>query len=308
MRDTTIPVVAAVAVLGALSGLSQEWHNDWELKRSSSADKVHFRITRNKEGSNWSNSSDVPLSRFRGLPAATIDGRGSAKFDYVSDSGTLRCEGMFTSGRGSGTFVFEPNRGFSAELGKLGYDAPDDDELFGMMMSDVTLEFAKGVKNAGLNASTRQLVELRIHGVSLDYIEGVRAAGFKDLQAREFVEMKIHGVGIDFIRDLQRAGYNVSARQIVEMKIHGVSSDYLRDLAAYGVKPEPRELVELKIHGVSPEFLRDTKNLGYSFSARELVELKIHGVDGAYLKKLQDAGMKNLNARQIAQLKIHGVD
>ena len=309
MKDYTLAIVGAVATLGLFGGLTDDdWRQEWQMDRSSAADKVHFRIERRKEGNHHSNSNDVPLSHFRGLTSAAIDGSGPAKFEYVSDAGKLNCEGRFSSGHGSGTFTFEPSRSYAAELGKLGYDAPSDEQLFTMTMVDVSLEFARGVKDAGLGASTRQLIEMRIHGVSLDYIRDVRAAGFTNLTAREFTEMKIHGVSVDFIRDLQKAGYNISARQVIEMKIHGVSSQYLQDLASYGVKPDARELVELKIHGVSPEFLRDTKNLGYSFSSRELIELKIHGVDGAYLKKLQDAGMKNLNARQIAQLKIHGVD
>lgn len=327
-------IVVGAIVLAALIAPGQDARQEWKLTRSDTPDMVHFRVERSQRSNHSSHSSDVPLANFRGL---SLDRSGPATFQYVHDAGSLQCTGRFSFGAGSGTFTVTPNPQFSADLTSLGYAAPDDEQLFTMMLTNVNLEFARGVRDAGLRASTSQLIELRIHGVTLHYVRETQKLGYSNLSARDYVELKIHGVSTEFLRDLRQAGYDLSAGQVTELKIHGVSSEYMRELKAYGLQPPSKDLVqlkihgvspeylkalkdagysgmsvnqitELKIHGVSPEFVREARDMGYQFASRDLVELKIHGVDGAYLKRLRDSGMRDLSASQITKLKIHGVD
>ena len=297
-----------VTIATAQIGRSARSDDEWRMRRSDDSGKVHFSLERTRPGSRWSHSSDVPVANFEGLSLDALSKGGPAKFQFVHDAATLACEGHFTNGRGIGTFQLVPNPRFSAELQRLGYEAPADDQLFSMVMSDVSLEFARGVKDAGLQATTKQLVELRIHGVTTDYIQRMQASGYPSLTARDFVEMKIHGVTPELVAELKRAGYDVPAKKVVEMKIHGVTPEYIAELNTYGLKPGASEIVEMRIHGVKPEFLRDAKELGYSFTSKELTQMRIHGVDGSYLRKLRDSGFKDLTADKIVKLRIHGID
>ena len=325
-------VVGALAVAAFLA--AQDTRQEWTLSPSREPDTVQFRITRSRPGSNSSHSSDVPVADFVGL---NMNAGGAAHFEYVQDAGTLLCEGRFLLGRGSGTFQLRPNPRFVAQLNDLGYDSPSTDDIYNMLFMRVSLDFARGVRDAGLHASTRQLIEMRIHGLTLPFIKDVRAAGFTDVTPRDLIELKIHGVSTEFIHDLKRAGYDLKTSRITELKIHGVSSEFIRDLNAYGLKPSASDLVQLKIHGVTPEFLkslkdagyenlavnqvtemkihgvspqfvREAKDLGYEFTQRELIDLKIQGVDSAYLRRLRESGIRNLTASQIVKLKIHGID
>jgi hypothetical protein len=335
---TSLFVRAAIcALVSAALAQSQEWDREWRLRPSSRSGYVHFSIEQTKPGSRWNHSSDVPLDRFRGLSTQALATGGPAKFEYVRDAGRLVCEGHFTSNRGIGTFQFVPNQQFASELRRLGYEAPEEKDLFSMVMMDVSVEFARGVKNANVPASTKQLLEMRIHGVSLDYIQQMRAAGYTTLTAKDYVEMRIHGVTPELVSELKKAGYDIPAKQVVEMRIHGVSPEYIRELNAYGLRPSAKEVVELRIHGVKPEYLKamkdagqgqlgvrevlnmrihgvsaefvqEARQLGYSFTSKELTEMRIHGVNGPYLRKLRDSGFKNLTADKIVKLKIHGID
>ena len=332
LSSETWIVIAAVLLAALLAG--QDVRDEWKLTRGDSADMVHFRIEHASKGSKWSQSNDLPLANFRGLNPSQS---GPAKFEYVEDAGTLLCQGRFSFGAGSGTYTFQPNPKFTAELTQLGYDAPTEAQSFSLLLMHVTLDFARGVRDAGVRATTAQLIELRIHGITLPYIRETQNAGYSNFSAADFIEMKIHGVSTDFLRALKHAGYELPARQITELKIHGVSSEYMRDLDIYGLRPKASELVEMKIHGVDPEYLKglkdagygdlastqiteikihgldpkfmqEAKELGYNFSAHELVELKIHGVGAEYLRHLRDSGMRNLTVAQITKLKIHGVE
>jgi hypothetical protein len=329
-------VIAGAALLAALMA-AQEGGRQWKLTRSSTPDRVHFTIEEWKPGNRSVHSSDVPLARFKGLSTSLFDAGGTAKFEYVQDAGRLLCEGSFSWGRGSGHFTFVPDPNFSAELHRLGYLEPDSDQVFTMMMVGVGLDFARAVHDAGLNASTNQLIELRIHGVTPEFIRDIEQTGYRGLSAQNYIDLKIHGVSPELVRDLKAGGYDIGAQQVIELRIHGVDSQYLRDLKDYGLHPAASELVdlrihgvtpeylkglkdagygnlgaqkitELRIHGVSPDFIKDAKDLGYSFTAQELIDLRIHGVDGAYLRRLRDSGLRNLNADQIQRLRIHGVD
>jgi hypothetical protein len=308
MKHSLAVIALGVSGLCAVFGLTQKWDDEWRVKPSDDPGKIHFSVERLKPGSHWNMSSDMPLDQFRGLTRETVEKGGKAKFEYVRDAGRLVCEGYFKNGYGIGAFEFIQNTQYSDELQRLGYQVPDERELFSMTMSDVSLEFARGVKSANVPATTKQLLEMRIHGIKLEYIQQMRAAGYTELAAKDFIEMKIHGVTPDLVAELKKAGYDLPAKKVVEMKIHGVSPAYIKELNSYGLKPDASQIVEMKIHGVQTEFVQEARNLGFSFTPRELTELRIHGVNGPYLRQLKNSGFRDLTADKIVKLKIHGID
>ncbi|HET8546924.1 MAG TPA: hypothetical protein VFL57_02930 [Bryobacteraceae bacterium] len=327
--------ILLLALSSSALAAADEWEQRWNMKRSRSADRVHFSIERWRPGSRWMNSTDVPVSRFRNFSTDMLDRSGEARFEFVHDAGRVVCTGTFAGGSGSGNWTFAPDPTFASELRRLGYGQLDDEQLLSLFLHDVSLEFARGVRDAGLQASLKELIDMRIHGVRLEFIRDLKENGY-NLPVRDIIEIRIHGVTSELIRDLKAAGYDLTGKEIAQLRMHGVSPQYVRDLRAYGLRPPASDLVQLKIHGVtpdylrglrdagysglsvreiislrnhgvSPDFVREASNLGYRFTAKELTDLRIHGVDGAYLRKLRDAGMKNLSASQIAKLRMHGV-
>jgi hypothetical protein len=306
-RKPLLFTAGGAILLAALLLPGQDGRHEWEISRYNGT-TVRFTIERWKPGQHHRSSSDLPVERFRGL-AAAFERRGAVKFDYVQDAGRLICEGNISSfGRGSGTFTFVPDPAFTAELKRLGYDTPNDNQLFDLMLMGVGLDDARAARETGLNASIRDLLDMRVHGVNAEYMRETRRAGYRNLAAQDLVQMKIHGVSAEFLRDLKSAGYEIPTQEVVDLRIHGVSSQFLRDLKDFDLHPSAKDMVQLRIHGVGTEFMREAKALGYNFSAQELVNLRIHGVDGRYLRRLHDSGMKNLDAAKIQKLKIHGID
>lgn len=301
-------------------------------------DRVRFGInwTNGNNNSTWTN--EMPWSSFQGLDAQQLVRlNGQHIFKFVRDAGTFVCTGIFANGRGHGDYSFQENPAYLSELQKLGFLSPTSEDLFHMAMSDVSLEFVRNVKSAGLEASASDLLDLRSHGLSAQDIREAQTAGFHNLSARDLIEMKDHGVQSDFLRGLKDAGYAVPVKEVVAMRDHGVDVGYLKELARYGLKPDAEDLPKLKDHGVSPEFLRalgesglgdlevneivdmkdhgveprfvkEAKTLGYKFSSKEIIQMRQNGVDGAYLRKLKDTGFNSLSAEKIIKLRNHGVD
>ena len=330
--------IAGVMVAATLLAFSDNRDAQWRITPSLSVNSVHFTIRQSNVFGNWSSTRDVPLDRFRGFSLSMLATPGPAKFEYVADAGKLLCEGRFLVGTGSGTYTFAPDRAFASSLQQMGYDTPDDEQLFSMLMMDINRDFAREIRDAGLRASVNDLIQLRIHGVTLDYVREARQAGYQNFSADDYVQLRIHGVDTNFLRELKAAGYDLRAgghratshsrrgfpipARPEELRAEArrlgsfADADSRRD-ARVLEGPQGRglrqtctvdEIDQLRIHGVDTRFVQQARRLGYDFTPEELAQLRIHGVDGAYLQRLQDAGMRNLNAEEIAKLRIHGVD
>ncbi|HMB91369.1 MAG TPA: hypothetical protein VKP65_11015, partial [Rhodothermales bacterium] len=53
---------------------------------------------------------------------------------------------------------------------------------------------------------------------------------YKNVALDDLVSMRIHGVSIDFVREMRELGYHPSVDKLVEMRIHGVSPSMVRAL------------------------------------------------------------------------------
>jgi hypothetical protein len=314
MGASTKYFAASVLAVGAMAGATllawaEDWNADWQLRPSFSVDRVHFTIRHSSALGHWQTSRDVPLDDFRGLSLAMIAAGGPAKFEYVADAGRLLCEGRFSLGGGSGSFTFSPNADFVNELVRLGYDTPDEEQLFSMLVSNVDRQFARDVRDTGLHTSAGQLIQLRNHGVGFEYIRDVRAAGYTEMDAQDLVQLRNHGVSAGFLRDLKADGYNLRTEDIIQLSNHGVSSEYMKGLRDAGYASlSVSEITQLRNHGVQTGLIEEAKRLGYEFTPQELTQLQMHGVDAAYLRRIKDSGMRNLTAEQIARLRMHGVE
>jgi len=315
---------------------------EWGLQRSNHPGKVKLsldvRKTKGLSRNRWQQTQDVEWAMFSGMKSEELDRMVHAlKFDIVHDAGTMHCTGRTGLGRASGTFTFEPNHAFADKLRDMGYASPTDDQLFSMLMHNVTLEFARKSVEAGLRASTQELIRMRSHGVSDDYIDKTRASGYPDITARSLIQFRDHGVTTEFLRDLQASGYTLSPSEVVELRDHGVSSDfiaavraagykdiaaseirdlrdrgvdegYLRALRDHGLNPPPRDLIQMRDHGVDPEFLRALKDAGYGdLSTGDVVQLRDHGVPAKFIHEVREHGF-NFSPKEIVAMRDHGVD
>jgi len=109
------------------------------------------------------------------------------------------------------------------------------------------------------------------------YIEGLQSAGLKDLTVDQIISMKIHGVTPEYIRELRAAGVEAGASDLVALKIHEVTPEYVRGLAAAGLANlHVHDYLAAKIQGVTPEFIQGIRNHGFKdLTLRQLIALKM---------------------------------
>ena len=107
-----------------------------------------------------------------------------------------------------------------------------------------------------------RLTEMKIHGVTPEFIQEMHALELPDLSTDRLVEMRIHGVTPDYVLKMRALGFNPSVDKIIQMRIHGVTPDYVLQMEALGLEGLTLDrLIEMRIHGVDAEYLRTMKKL-----------------------------------------------
>jgi hypothetical protein len=258
-------------------------HGEWTMSPSDVSDRIRLSITTSGEyGEHSSSSSNWSASDFRGLDLST-PGKHDVRFTVVRDAGTIECEGFLKAGEGAGLFTFKPNPRYLADVSSLGLAGFSSDKQFAFALQDVSLAFARQMKQAGIGElDADKLIAFRIHGVSPEFVKDLERLGYSHLNADKLIAFRIHGVSPGFITGLQKLGYS---------------------------RFEPDQLIAFRIHDVSPEFVQELERLGYSRpDANELVALRIHGVTPDYIQQLRSRGVRNLTLQQLVSLRIHGIN
>ena len=265
-------------------------------------------------------------------------------FVLERDAGKLVLKGEFEDGLGEGRFDFESNPEFEKFLNIQGYVGADESDMLQLFMSDISrgfIESAKGnIKGLSLsklielgihtngesdieelmkickkighdNPSAKELIEMAIHGVTEEFVDGLLQVSSTDLTLKRVVEAKIHNVDPSFVKSLKENGYpNISLKRVIEMAIHGVDQNDVEALSAAGYKDiDPKYLVEFAIHGIDADYINALSGLGLSdLKPREIVEFAIHNVSANYIQAMRDAGYENISANKLVESKIHNVN
>ena len=285
------------------------WRHEWKLARNgSSSSKVELSlISRNDDGNDRMNTEDVPLSSLAGFSLSVLDHDGPVKFEYLRDAGRIVCEGRVAGGRASGPFTVVLNPSFVSALEKMGYAAPQEDEAFSLVTSDVTLGYAQAVKDTGLTSSLSDLIDLRDHGVSADYVRAVRQEGFTNLSAPNISELRDHGVDAKYLKAIKTADPNLSIDAIDSLYDHGVKPDYYKAMRSTAPQLSIEQIDSLFDHGVEPDSYKGFAAVDPKLSIEEIDSLRDHGVKPEYYRSMRSAD-PNISIGHINSLFDHGVE
>jgi hypothetical protein len=282
---------------------------DWTISKSDNAGKVEFSLIEHHHGGTSNHQSDWPASSFQGVDFSK-PGHQEVHFTITRDAGKIDCEGFLNDGEGAGLFHFQADANYPREMHSLGFSV-DDEKQFTMAVMDVTLEFAKQMKNEHLSGlDTDKLIAFRIFGVDAAFIEALRAEGLKISDADKLVAFRIHGVSPQMVRSLHQAGYSPDEDTLIAMRIHGATPEWMAELKQRGYDHiDLEKLIAFRIHGVSPEFIQKLQSMGYSHpDPDELIAMRIHNVTPEYISDMRARGIHDLSIDQLVSMRIHGID
>jgi hypothetical protein len=282
---------------------------DWTISKSDEAGKVAFSLIEHHHGGQSSHQSDWSASSFQGVDFSK-PGRQDVHFTIARDAGKIDCEGFLNNGEGAGLFHFQPDANYPREMHALGFSV-DDEKQFSMAVMDVTLDFAKQMKNEHLSdLDADKLIAFRIFHVDSAFIQELRAEGLKISDSDKLVAFRIHGVTPQMVRSLHQAGYSPDEDTLIAMRIHGATPEWMEQLEKLGYDHiDLEKLIAFRIHGVSPEFIQQVQGLGYSHpDPDDLIAMRIHNVTPEYIGDMKSRGIHDLSIDKLVSMRIHGID
>ena len=237
------------------SAASADTHGDvrggnWTMQRSDEADKVEFSLIERRNLGRSESESTWPQSAFTGVDFSK-PGRQDVHFTIKRDAGTFECEGFLDNGEGAGIFHFQPNPNYAGEMQKIGFSI-DEEKQYEMAVQDVSLEFARQMKNEKLaDLDADKLIAFRIFGVNSAFIGALRKEGLNIDDSDKLVAFRIHGVSPEMVRSLHQAGYTPSEDTLVAMRIHGATPEWMAELKKDGYDHiDLEKLIAFRIHEI----------------------------------------------------------
>ena len=180
-----------------------------------------------------------------------------------------------------------------------------------MKVFGITPEFIESARRLGFdNLTVNQLVQMRVHKIDDEYIRQVRAWGFNNATLNQLVQLRVSGVHTDYIEALKRAGIdNLSINKLAALKMHNVTPDFIDEMRRQGFdKLSVDQLMSLKVHNINTAFINETQSWGYGkLSLNELLKIRVHNVTPAFARDMKAFGYDNLPLNKLIQLKVQGV-
>jgi beta-lactamase regulating signal transducer with metallopeptidase domain len=195
--------------------------------------------------------------------------------------------------------------GFIEEMRSAGFDDVDVDTLVSLRALDVTPEFVKSMRDAGLEVNADTAVELKAMNITPEFVFEMSQLGFQ-FDAPDLAAMKAHNLTPAYVKGLRDAGFDPDADQAIAMKVHGIEPEYVAKMRALGFAPDEDDVVAMKLHGVSPEYVHAMRKLGFTPDKDEIIAMKVHGVSPEYVHQLRSAGFQP-DTEEIISMKVHNV-
>jgi hypothetical protein len=151
--------------------------------------------------------------------------------------------------------MFEVKLALLDELRRQNYRTPSAGELVAAALFKVDAELLKDLDEAGYRQkSLPDLIPFRIHNIDAAFIRGVKKANPRlELLSKDLVQMRMHGVTPEWIAGWTQLGYDLSVSQLVNARMHGASPDYARAMMAeVRDRPSFDQLIAMRIHGARP--------------------------------------------------------
>ncbi|WP_347156516.1 M56 family metallopeptidase [Pontibacter chitinilyticus] len=274
---------------------------------SSEGGEYCLQFKGNKSASSWNMS--------RCFDKGLFQKRGDQEYVITKEMGTLLLKGNLDAEAGQGTYTFTEDASFKKYLADNHITSNENNLMFHLFFGDVNKQYVAFLKQTYQNVEGERLLELAIHGISLqdyqNYMALFQKYSNKKPSIEDVVAARIHGIDQAYVQELQAMGFkSLSMEKMMEAKIHDIDRSYVEGLRKAGFDNLPIDkIVAAKIHGINPESIKELQGLGFgNLSLDKMMEMRIQGVDAASVADLRAAGFDKLTTDQVVQAKIFGLN
>ncbi|HKU82101.1 MAG TPA: hypothetical protein VJP76_08015, partial [Candidatus Tumulicola sp.] len=165
--------------------------------------------------------------------------------------------------------------------------------------------YLRGLRDLGFGGLTpRQIVELKVGGVKLEYVREMLSAGLSPTP-NDLVYLFHSGARFQYAAAMHRLVPTATASDIALLADDKVAVPYVRMIAT--VKPaalDAASLIRLHDAGVGIDYLRELASFGYGLlTVNQVVAFHIVGIDAAFLGSATVNGRKHPSAAELVRQK-----
>jgi bla regulator protein blaR1 len=200
------------------------------------------------------------------------------------------------------------DRAYVDELKEAGYDHLSLRELESMKAQHIDRAYIRSLGHDRDNGPipVRELITYKAMRVDSGYLEGLRKAGYTNLEPREVSKLYAMHVTPEYIQGLAAVGYkDLDARQLGNLRAMNITPEFIRSWADLGYSDlNSRDLGSLKAMNITPEFVKGFKEIGFDhIPVHLLYQLKAAGVDADYVAKMRKQGFNSNDLMKYIRLK-----
>ena len=281
-----IVIVIGRYVIVAQDVVTGEWRGDTRVERRDKGD-ADIQLSLERSTSKWGKNQHSNGYSYNDLQGLTRDQaqNGNVTFRIVRDAGTVECTGTFVNGKGSGTFRFTPNAGYTEAMRTRGFDfnksrhhdGDAGDRLFTAALVNVTIALADDIRSNFPDADVDDLFKAAIFKIDSRFMAEMKATGFPDLQMEDLVKARIFKVDAEYVRQVHEMGFdNKSFEGLIKFRIFKVTPDFLAQLKAEGFNDlDAEDIVKFRIFNIDADFIRKAKAENPNVTVEQLVHMKI---------------------------------
>ncbi len=167
--------------------------------------------------------------------------------------------------------------------------------------------YLDGMEAAGFkNLTVDELISMKIQGVTPGYVKEMHELGLQPTPD-ELVGMRVQGIMPEYIREMRKFYSNLNIDELIGMKVQGVTPEDMREFHELGLQPSADELIGMKVQGVTPNYVREMRATGLKPNTDELIGMKVQGITQEYVKSMQAAGFKDLDCDELIGAKVQGI-
>jgi beta-lactamase regulating signal transducer with metallopeptidase domain/sporulation protein YlmC with PRC-barrel domain len=194
---------------------------------------------------------------------------------------------------------------FIEDMKAAGYDNLDVDELVAMKVHGITPDYIRGMRATGLDPDIGEIIGMKIQGITPEYVQKVRDMGFAP-GANELIAMKVQDITPEYVKGMRAMGFEPDTNEIIGMKVQDITPEYVQQIRDLGFKPDANEIIAMKVQGITPDYVREMRAQGFDVGANELIAMKVQDITPEYRKLMESAGYK-LDANELIQAKVMGI-
>jgi beta-lactamase regulating signal transducer with metallopeptidase domain len=166
--------------------------------------------------------------------------------------------------------------------------------------------YLEGMEAAGFkNLTADELIAMKVQGITPAYIKEIHDLGMKPT-VDELVGMRVQGITPDYIREMRSIAPHLGVDELMGMKVQGITPQYANEMRGLGLKADPENLIGMKVQGITPQYVNDVRGLGLKTDADDLIAMKVQGITPEYVRGMQALGFKP-DSEELIGMKVQGV-